>query len=356
MPRLIHKPPAYSLHKPSGLAKVKYQGRITYLGKYGTPESKEAYGRFVATLPKTGESPAPTAELAPGETLLVSEIVLRYYHHAKAYYTKDGLPTGEHITVRCALRPLVANFGQLKAVEFGPKKLKKLQAAMIELDFSRYYVNKACGIVRRCFSWAASEELIPASVALALKTVPGLKKGRTTAREMPAVGVVSDADIEATLLELKPMIADMVRIQRLTGMRPGELLVMTPADIDRTDPGCWVYTPGRHKTEHHGKGRAIYIGPRASEILAPRLVQAGSGRIFRLKRDPYRQSVLRACDRAKVAPWTPNQLRHSAATQFRREFGLEAAQVLLGHSRADVTQTYAERDMKKAQEVARKIG
>jgi site-specific recombinase XerC len=45
--------------------------------------------------------------------------------------------------------------------------------------------------------------------------------------------------------------------------------------------------------------------------------------------------------------WAPNRLRHSAATEIRKNFGLEAAQVILGHSAADVTQIYAERDMQK---------
>jgi hypothetical protein len=39
-----------------------------------------------------------------------------------------------------------------------------------------------------------------------------------------------------------------------------------------------------------------------------------------------------------------------------REFGLEATQVVLGHAKADVTQVYAERDLAKGVEVARKIG
>jgi hypothetical protein len=99
MPRLVNSPSKYSLHKPSGLAKVKFQGRVNYLGKYGKPESREAYGRFVASLPKRSDSPTPTNDRAPGSMTLVSEVVLRLYHHAKAYYTKDGLPTGEHITV-----------------------------------------------------------------------------------------------------------------------------------------------------------------------------------------------------------------------------------------------------------------
>ena len=36
--------------------------------------------------------------------------------------------------------------------------------------------------------------------------------------------------------------------------------------------------------------------------------------------------------------WHANQLRHSHGTSVRRRFGLEAAQVALGHERADVTQ------------------
>ena len=67
----------------------------------------------------------------------------------------------------------------------------------------------------------------------------------------------------------------------------------------------------------------------------------------------YRQAIHRACDRAFPAPegenltawrdahrWSPNQLRHAFATKVRKEFGLEASQVALGHSRADVTQIY----------------
>ena len=54
--------------------------------------------------------------------------------------------------------------------------------------------------------------------------------------------------------------------------------------------------------------------------------------------------------------WTPHRLRHNAATTIRREFGLEAAQLLLGHARADVTQLYAEADMSKATDVAYQTG
>jgi integrase len=54
--------------------------------------------------------------------------------------------------------------------------------------------------------------------------------------------------------------------------------------------------------------------------------------------------------------WSPNMLRHSAATQIRSQFGLEEAQIILGHAKADITETYAERDLAKGLAVARLIG
>jgi integrase len=59
---------------------------------------------------------------------------------------------------------------------------------------------------------------------------------------------------------------------------------------------------------------------------------------------------------APIPDWSPNQLRHAAATEIRKKFGLEAAQVVLGHSTADITQVYAERNQALAAQVIRQIG
>ena len=68
------------------------------------------------------------------------------------------------------------------------------------------------------------------------------------------------------------------------------------------------------------------------------------------------RAVARACEKAKVPRWHPHQLRHTAATKLRREYGLEAAQVVLGHRTAVVTQIYAQRDQAKAEEIMARIG
>jgi integrase len=58
----------------------------------------------------------------------------------------------------------------------------------------------------------------------------------------------------------------------------------------------------------------------------------------------------------KAHRWHPNQLRHAFATRVRKAHGLEAAQVLLGHTRADVTQVYAERNEGLAATIAASVG
>ena len=57
-----------------------------------------------------------------------------------------------------------------------------------------------------------------------------------------------------------------------------------------------------------------------------------------------------------VPHWHPHQLRHNRGTEVRQRYGIEAAQVALGHARADVTQVYAEKNLEHAKRIAREMG
>ena len=70
----------------------------------------------------------------------------------------------------------------------------------------------------------------------------------------------------------------------------------------------------------------------------------------------YTRAIRRACLKADVPVWRPNQLRHAFATEVRKRFGLEAAQVGLGHAKADVTQVYAAKNSEFAATIAAQVG
>ena len=60
----------------------------------------------------------------------------------------------------------------------------------------------------------------------------------------------------------------MIQLQSLTGMRPGEVVIMRGCDLDTTGK-IWTYGPARHKTEHHGIARLVYVGPQAQGVRRP---------------------------------------------------------------------------------------
>lgn len=271
--------PKYSLHKPSGRARVIVDGRHIWLGKYGSDESIERYNRMVAELATAPAGLTAAAAPATLEPITVSEVAAQYWRHAQAYYVKDGRPTAEQAHVRVLLRLLRPLYGRSPAVDFGPRAAKAVRQKMLDSGWSRLYINRQMGILCRVFKWAAVEELVPASVHDTIRLIPGLKKGRTTAPDYPDVEPVSESDIQATVPHLPPIVAAMLRFQRATGARPGEICILRPGDVDRTGE-VWEYRPGGHKTEHHDKKRVIFIGPKAQDILRPYLLREAGAYCF----------------------------------------------------------------------------
>jgi integrase len=360
MPKLTRKPPKLIHHIPSGQARARYRGKDHYFGPYGSPESFRRYAEFLGQLvgggPTTGLVRAETA-LAVKVPLVMAELIDKFDTHAVAYYRRDGKPTGEHITFRAALRPALILFGALPVTEFSPGRLVAVRDEMIRMKWSRRYINASVRRIRQMFRWAVAQELVPPAVAGALAAVEPLKEGRSEAREKDLPGTVDDVTVEATIPHVSPAAADLIRLMQFSGMRPAEAANMTVEAIDRSDPECWRYRPGRHKTYHRGKGRVAFLGPRCQEILLPYLVKAGpAGKVFPLKLSGLRSAIRRGAKRAGVAHWAPNQLRHSHATAVRKEFGVEGAQVMLGHAHINTTEIYAEANMERGKEVAKKLG
>ena len=66
-------------------------------------------------------------------------------------------------------------------------------------------------------------------------------------------------------------------------------------------------------------------------------------------------AVKRACKRAGVAPFTPYDLRRTAATRVRAALGKEDAKMLLGHVTTDTTDIYLLEEVKESIKVAKRL-
>ncbi|MGE3409002.1 MAG: tyrosine-type recombinase/integrase [Pirellulales bacterium] len=407
-------PPRYRLHKARNCAAVRVAGKDYYLGKYGSHESYERYARVIAehwARPGSHRPPGPPAgEVSAGRT--VTELAIAFVEHARGYYkTPDGKLTSEFLLIQLAMKALRSVYGRTPAEQFSPLKLKAVREQLLNENRTRRGINGTISRIKRAFRWGVENELVPPGVYHGLQAVAGLKIGRTEAREPPAIKPVPMEWIEATLPHCPPPVAAAARLQLLCGARPTELLTLRTIDLDRSGE-VWVVRPVRHKTAHHNQQREIYFGPAAQAILAvwlnddepeaylfsPKQAEAERSakrraarktplwpshcrRKTKPRRAPlkerytvssYRQAIHRACDKAdrqahlaqpdvaaevRIVPrWSPNRLRHNAGTALRSRYGIELSRIVLGHSSAEMTLTYAERDRNAAIEAIKQFG
>ncbi len=192
----------------------------------------------------------------------MAELLLAYLRFAEGYYVKNGQPTSEYTCVKAAVKPLEGLYSGRPVAEFGPLDLKAVRQKMIDADLSRRVINRNIRRIKRIFKWGVENELVPGGVSHALHAVASLRKGRSAAREIDPVKPVPDEHVDAIKPHISAQVWAMIELQRLTGMRPGEVRLMRGCDLDTTGP-IWEYRPAAHKTEHHGKERLVAIGPRA---------------------------------------------------------------------------------------------
>jgi integrase len=388
--------PSYRRHKASGQAVVTLNGVDHYLGRYNSAGSKVEYDRVINEWLASGRHlPAGPSGTGGPVGWLVKEMIHGYLGHCAGTMSVLGLDG-----VKLALRPVRELYGDTPAKDFGSIAYKAVRQRMVDSGLGLGTIRNRLGVIKRMVGWAVECEKLDGSALHRLKAVAGLKAGQTGVKAQTKVRPAPDGDVAAILPFLSPTVRTMVELQVCTGMRSGEVTAMTMAQIDRgVDP--WIYRPVRHKTTHRDKDRVIPLGPKAQALILPWLAADPDKPLFspresrayfdahrahgerstvrsraqarrywqkshprratprerdRYSSKSYGNAVADACRRAGVPIFRPHRIRHAYATRVRKEFGLEAAQVLLGHTQADVTQVYAERDLTKAVEVARRIG
>jgi len=378
--------PSYRFHKASNQAICRILGRTYYLGSFDSQESKDKFNRLVAEYLTN-----PSFGIEKGRQS-VAESVVAFLKHAQSYYGNGS----EFDQFSRALAPLVELYSDLHIKDFGIQEFKAIREQWVRKNLAREYVNKQAKRVIAFVKWLVGEGMLESTVHQSLRCVAPLKKGRCDCPESEPVRPVDDKTVEKTLPFLSPVVADMVRLQAVIGCRPGELCQLKPGMVDTTH-AVWVIALDHHKTAWRGHARKIYVGPKGQAILTKYLdrpkdafcfspseateqrLQArssnrvtamscgnrrGSNRVDSPKKKPgraystitYCKAIHYACRKAEIESWSPNRLRHAAATRLREAEGIEAASVILGHAHLPTTEIYAEASTKKALAIAQKHG
>lgn len=427
--------PKYRTRKDKPWAFVEVGGkRVPLPGKANSRKSKDAYHAICRRLLDESEpsrkrqKSCAAAMRSPTVAVLVDE----YTTWASQHYLPRNGQRSCIGNIMDAVRPLLVLAGAKHVEDFGADDLERIRDSAttgrwITDDFpkckkwSRQTANRHIGRIRQMFKWGVKKKIVPQGVFFSLQSLEPLRRGFTKAIDYQPILPVSIEQIESTIPFVTPVVAAMIRVQMLSGMRPGEVCLLRPCDVNMSG-SVWVYTPEFHKTDYLGHHRPIAIGPRAQAVLEPFMNRLPDAYCFspaeseklrsearRMKRktrvqpsqacrknvrtkdnttgDRYRTSSYRRAveygiasankhlrhaeakaakaegrpprcdaDLSLVSHWHPNQLRHSAATMIRDQYGLEAAQVILGHRHASVTEIYAERDLKLAIRVASDVG
>ena len=400
----------------SGTGKIRRE----YFGPADDPRSRAKYAqarqawqeeRAAAEQKEEAERNARAG--GTGRGALIAELVDRYLIHARQRYQKHGKPTGTADNIWRVLKPFLIKYGGYESAYFGLDDLEEYQR---ELDragrLCRKQINARIRIICAMFTWGArhkgadGERLVPPAIAAELRLIENLRRGYCAAKDHPRKLGAPIADIEKAARNAAGPVRAMIRVQLLTGARPGEIRLMRAREITRVSGTLWEYRPESYKTELHdadGERKIIFLGPKSIRIIRPFMNAAenradGPDYLFRpadgaaerharsmeidaqktpsrrardaqraaeRKRrylccysiDAYNRAVRRACERAGVPVFTPYQVRKARATEIDRKLGAEAAAIQLGHKSIKTTiDHYIDPRTEQARELARQIG
>jgi len=385
------KMPKYRRHSSGKFAFVEINGERPRLpGDYDSHESWSAYYRVCADL-RAARTPSIIAP-PPGSQLALVEAIEMYLDDTYPGENPSN-GTGDYINCLGVMSYLKRNFGSVMIADFGPKKLDEF-VAILKVEpaknrngkphkdgrtLTRTYINIALSYVKQLFRWLVRKEIAAKDAAHALESVPALKYGE--ARDNKKRRPVSFEHFIRTVKHATGQVRGMLLLQWLTGARADSVCQARPEQFDTTVTP-WIWKP-RHKTESRGHDLELFIGPKCRRVLrkffaecgpdeylfSPRRLDRVSHR-FRVRyfTGSYNQSIAKAIGRANkkatakgtgaepIPHWTSHQIRHAKGHSVRADFGLEAAQAVLGHESIKSTQVYSDKQERLARHVAEATG
>jgi integrase/recombinase XerD len=247
----------------------------------------------------------------------------------------------------------LCQFGGLLPVDLEKASRDQVRQVFIELQasgLSPTSLARKMSTLRHFYSYLRRKRLV---TAIPLHNIPLPKRGKRLPKP------VSTTDFEKLLnavdtTEVGLRDLAILRLFDSCGLRCSELVSLTMADL-HLDEGYVVV--------RHGKGdkdRFVPIDASGAKALSDYIrvwpaLYPQEKRVFPLTRMRVWQVLQALCERAKITPKHPHQLRHRFGSELTKS-GLEMRDVadLMGHSSVDTTLQYVGLDFGYMREIFRK--
>lgn len=358
-------------HHASGRDRIRWRGVDYWLGPTGSAEAKRRYAAVVREIAEREADGGPAEPRR--DDLSVGELAAWWDGRAPQLYR----PTSpEPKQIGAAVAVFVELWAGEPVATLRPRHFRAVRDAMGR-RWCRAVANRGFTRVKTVLRRAAEDDLVPAEVYAAARTVPAIPPGTPGVRESAGRRAATEAELAAVLAECPVPVAVLLAVTRLTGMRPAEARLMRARQVERRADGTAVYrrTPADgHKSAWLGRTKVVILGPLAMRVLSPWLHAAAAGGdddyVFRPSDGPrtggrrgphYRcdslgQAVRKAAARAGVA-MTTYGLRHAFKLDALRQGDVAAVMACLGQTSSRAFDAYGREGASlAAEDLARKIG
>lgn len=327
--------PKMCKHKATGQAFVVLGGKWVYLGLHGTEKAATAYDEAIASWLINGRKQAcePTTR-----EYTIADLVNEYTSIAnKRSKSADGKPTSFCRKIKNVGSEFSKQQGNIACRDYTLSRYRQMRDHWLSLELVYDTIKSYLSILKSILAYGFEKDRIPASVYAEIKAteLPLF----AAVRENDPVTAIPEEDFDKILQASRNELSrDYFKLLWLTGARGGELIQLDTSKIDKTRH-VWRWKPPMHKTMKKST-RVILFGPQAQSILSKY-----QSTPFASAQNTWYLRFVAACKRAKVSRYHIHQIRHSAATRYAREHGVEIARIILGHSVGNpTTSIYAERD------------
>lgn len=248
------KVPTVFHHKGTGQDAVCLRGpdgkrRMVYLGSHGSAEAqrrlREVLAEHLAGKPlSTARATRQAAASSSWPT--VAQLCAAYLLHAERFYRDEqGHPTGEVTHATIAFRLLLELYRDTPTDRVTIRDLLNVRQALVDLrekhehgrqapsGLSRRTINDRMARIKRLFRWGVEQGTVPGSTWHELSALRGLPKGRCGVHDNAPIEAVPWGLVQDVLPHLVPTIADAVRLQWWSGVRPAEALAMTRRQLSQ---------------------------------------------------------------------------------------------------------------------------